>query len=839
MRSSLLTGLLGFQPRPVTAEAIGYLVYAIPVAIYVLWPSGLRLRRRQAAANPAGRAHGMTVRTAILASTVVAAGLALAGCGGEQQQRHDHGRRLGASAAASRSVDVKLVDAGCEPAELRLAAGPVTFEVANDGADAISEFEILDGDRILGEVENLPPGLSGHFSLTLKPGRYTMYCPGGSSAERGPLVVSGKASGTSAAAAAAVAQYRRYVEGQTALLVTRTRRFVQELEAGDLEGAKTVYAAARAPYERIEPVAESFGNLDPAIDARAGDVPKAKWTGFHPIEQYLWVRGATGPKELRTKLMDDVLDLQRRVQTIELEPAQVANGSVELLGEVSKSKITGEEERYSHIDLVDFEANVQGAEGCVPVGSRPGRGRAACAREGDRRSLRGRRHGARAIPPRHRLRRLHGADEGRHARPEPLDRRARGATLRGGGGRRGAMSRRLTRGRLLAAGAVGAGVALGGVGVERLAAGGDGDNAAEPIPFHGERQAGITTPAQDRLHFAAFDVVTTLEVRAARPDAPVDRGGRRGCPRGEPVGETGQRLAPPIDTGEAVGLSPARLTVTFGFGPTLFDRFGLERSRPAALAELPVFAGDELDPERSGGDIAVQACADDPQVAFHAVRNLARIGRGAVVMRWSQLGFGRTSSTSRAQETPRNLMGFKDGTNNIKLEDSRALAEHVWVAGELRSALAARRHLHGHAPHPHADRGLGPGEPRRSGADDRPPQGERRSVRPGGRVRPRQPLADARRRAHPPGGAERERRSPHPPPRLLVHRRDGRRARPARRGALLHQLPERPGEPSSSCSGAWRASDALNEYIKHTGSALFACPPGVRPGGYVGETLLG
>src|SRR5207344_558880 len=127
------------------------------------------------------------------------------------------------------------------------------------------------------------------------------------------------------------------------------------------------------------------------------------------------------------------------------------------------------------------------------------------------------------------------------------------------------------------------------------------------------------------------------------------------------------------------GLSPARLTVTSGFGPTLFDRFGLGRLRPAALAELPLFAGDELDPNRSGGDLAVQACADDPQVAFHAVRNLARLGRGAVVMRWSQLGFGRTSSTSRAQDTPRNLMGFKDGTNNIKLEDHEALAKHVWV----------------------------------------------------------------------------------------------------------------------------------------------------------------
>ena len=153
---------------------------------------------------------------------------------------------------------------------------------------------------------------------------------------------------------------------------------------------------------------------------------------------------------------------------------------------------------------------------------------------------------------------------------------------------------------------------------------------------------------------------------------------------GRPVGDVNDvALAPPQDTGEALGLSPARLTVTFGLGPALFDeRFGLAGRRPAPLRDLPALPGDELDRERSGGDLCVQACADDPQVAFHAVRNLARIGRGAVTVRWSQLGFGRTSSTSRAQETPRNLLGFKDGTANLKAEDGDALARHVWIAGD-------------------------------------------------------------------------------------------------------------------------------------------------------------
>ena len=151
--------------------------------------------------------------------------------------------------------------------------------------------------------------------------------------------------------------------------------------------------------------------------------------------------------------------------------------------------------------------------------------------------------------------------------------------------------------------------------------------------------------------------------------------------QGQPVpGITESPMAPPIDTGEAAGLGPANLTITVGFGPSLFDdRLRLASRRPAALVDLPLFANDHLVDAQSGGDIGVQACADDPQVAFHAVRNLARLGRGLVSLRWMQLGFGRTAATSRRQVTPRNLMGFKDGTNNLKLEDTDLLNAHVWV----------------------------------------------------------------------------------------------------------------------------------------------------------------
>jgi deferrochelatase/peroxidase EfeB len=211
---------------------------------------------------------------------------------------------------------------------------------------------------------------------------------------------------------------------------------------------------------------------------------------------------------------------------------------------------------------------------------------------------------------------------------------------------------------------------------------------SDAVPFRGAVQAGIVTPAQDRLHFVAFDVLTKDRAQliqllkdwtdaAARMTAGQDAG---------PVGATAGILeAPPDDTGEAIGLPAAGLTLTVGFGPTLFrdasgkDRFGLAARKPAALADLPHFPGDTIDPAISGGDLCVQACANDPQVAVHAIRNLARIGMGVVSVRWSQLGFGRTSSTSTSQATPRNLFGFKDGTANLKAEETDLLKDNLWV----------------------------------------------------------------------------------------------------------------------------------------------------------------
>ncbi len=293
-------------------------------------------------------------RPAYFAAGFIAIGaLLFAGCGNSDDPP-----------AGATKLSFNLTDAGCDPAQASAPAGPVTFDVTNEGAAGVTELEVLDGDTILGERENLSDGLSGSFTVTLDAGTYTVYCPGGDSAERGTLTVTGRSNANqSDEAAAAVDRYRRYIEDQTALLVKDTEPFVQAVETGNVEQAKSLYPVARLPYERVEPVAETFGNLDPEIDARTGDVPAAKWSGFHPIEKALWVDDTTqGLGPVAATLLADVKLLQKKVATIKLEPAQIANGANELLGEVSASKITGEEERYSHVDLYDFQANVDGSK---------------------------------------------------------------------------------------------------------------------------------------------------------------------------------------------------------------------------------------------------------------------------------------------------------------------------------------------------------------------------------------------------------------------------------------------------------------------------------------------
>jgi deferrochelatase/peroxidase EfeB len=406
------------------------------------------------------------------------------------------------------------------------------------------------------------------------------------------------------------------------------------------------------------------------------------------------------------------------------------------------------------------------------------------------------------------------------------------------------------RGFLAATGALGAAAAAGPHVLEAPAAAAALDARDQVVPFHGRHQAGIATPVQDRLLFAAYDVkgddrdeLIGLLGEWTRAAAHMSVG--------RPVGRDNNDVSTPQDdTGETLGLKPARLTLTFGFGSSLFERagqprFGIADHRPPPLIDLPEFNSDVLDPARSDGDLAVQACSDDPQVAFHAIRNLSRIGRGVVSVRWSQQGFGRTSTTSPDGATPRNLMGFKDGTNNIKSDQADLLNSDVWAGNrdepawmENGSYMVVRRIrmlLEVWDRSTLDDQQQTIGRVKDSGA----PLGRRAEheavdldARAGG-----EPVipADAHIRLAAPGS------------------NDG--ARMLRRGfsftdgidPVRNQLdaglffiafqrdPRRQFVPIQERLGQ---EDALNEYIRHTGSGLFACPPGTRPGGYVGESLF-
>ncbi|MCK9903417.1 peroxidase [Parafrankia colletiae] len=374
---------------------------------------------------------------------------------------------------------------------------------------------------------------------------------------------------------------------------------------------------------------------------------------------------------------------------------------------------------------------------------------------------------------------------------------------------------------------------------------GDGAGPADQIvAFHGDHQAGIATPAQDRLHFAAFDIVTDTRadlVALLREWTAAAAAMTSGLAVG--AGVAGRQQAPPDDTGEAEGLAAGRLTLTFAVGPSLFttadgvDRFGLAGRRPRALVDLPPFPGEALEPARCGGDLAVQACSDDPQVAVHAIRNLARIGRGTVAVRWSQLGFGRTASTSSTQITPRNLLGFKDGTNNLHVEQPARLDEHVWVAaaddGPAASWMVGGSYLVARRIRmlteqwdrtPLAEQEATFGRTKVSGA-------------PLGRTGEFEPVDLARRDADGepviPANAHIRLAAPETNGGQALLRRgysftDGSDGLGHLDAGLFFLAYQR--DPRTQFIPIQRrlaGADALNEYIRHTGSAIFAVPPGV------------
>ena len=238
---------------------------------------------------------------------------------------------------------------------------------------------------------------------------------------------------------------------------------------------------------------------------------------------------------------------------------------------------------------------------------------------------------------------------------------------------------------LKTAGIGGLGIAVGASGLGGFLA--VSDSAAtnghdDIVPFYGPHQAGIATNPQDNLYFVSLEVTTDSKSDLIQLFKEWTKAAAL-MTEGKIVGDTSSNAnLPPKDTGEAVGLSPSNLTITFGVGPSLFtkngrDRFGLKSKQPAELVDLPKFPFDALKDEWNGGDLCIQACADDLQVAFHAVRNLVRIARGKAVIHWAQTGFQRTKQADSKKATPRNLLGFKDGTVNPR--GTSDFNETVWV----------------------------------------------------------------------------------------------------------------------------------------------------------------
>lgn len=288
-----------------------------------------------------------------------------------------------------RSITVESSADACELSAVEAPAGRLTFSVENTGTD-VTEFYLLapDGLRIVSEVENIGPGLTRDLTVVAAEGDYVTACKPGMVGDGIRADFTATESDEEVEVSAddaelvdqALANYAAYVEDQTDQLVTRTREFVDLYKAGDDDAARALYAVARTHWERIETVAESFGDLDPMMDAREADLaPGDKWTGWHRIEKDLWPARAEGYQPLgtggRARFADDLManteELATRVPDLTYTVDQIANGSRGLLDEVATGKVTGEEEYWSRTDLYDFQANVDGArvafDGVEPI----------------------------------------------------------------------------------------------------------------------------------------------------------------------------------------------------------------------------------------------------------------------------------------------------------------------------------------------------------------------------------------------------------------------------------------------------------------------------------------
>jgi len=277
------------------------------------------------------------------------------------------------SESSGGAITVSASDDACKVARTSSDAGTITFEVTNKG-NRVTEFYLYaEGDRIVGEVENVTPGLTRRLIVEVSDsGKYQTACKPGMQGKgiRGDFTITGdakKATDTDSQLAAATASYKQYVNAQVVALVDKTKEFTSAVKAGDVEKAKALFPVSRLYWERIEPVAESFGDIDPKVDGREDIIEEGQpFTGYHRLEKDLWVSGLQPDSNtIADQLQSDIEDLATRAKTVELTPLQLANGAKELLDEVATGKITGEEDRYSHTDLWDFRANVDGSQAAV------------------------------------------------------------------------------------------------------------------------------------------------------------------------------------------------------------------------------------------------------------------------------------------------------------------------------------------------------------------------------------------------------------------------------------------------------------------------------------------
>ncbi|MFI8099693.1 iron uptake system protein EfeO [Streptomyces sp. NPDC086023] len=299
------------------------------------------------------------VRFSVVTAAAAAAALtAVTGCAEKTDAKGEGG------------ISVTATDTACEVSKKEFPAGKVVLEVENKGSKVTEVYVLFPDDRIVTERENIGPGTKATITAEIKAGDYAIACKPGMKGDGIRQAV--KATGKGATAVkrspeldAAVAEYRKWVQQQADETLPKVKVFTDAVKAGDIEAAKKAYADSRIGWERTEPVAESFGDIDPKVDVREDGLEAGQeWTGWHKLEKALWADKKIGDAEKKhaDTLIADLTDWQKRVGTAEITPTSMANGAKELLDEVASGKVTGEEERYSHTDLVDFKANVEGAQ---------------------------------------------------------------------------------------------------------------------------------------------------------------------------------------------------------------------------------------------------------------------------------------------------------------------------------------------------------------------------------------------------------------------------------------------------------------------------------------------